>query len=134
MRHSERPDNRRIRWNLYSSPRVIINICSTNVYTHTYIPAHISHLPMKEFGNINQLQYNRHGHPVLYIIVGLQFHILVSKGNNGHRPKHHPTTTIGHLFAIECQETEKKIRYSNKNLVCLIRSYQCLVRMVWQDW
>ena len=68
------------------------------------VPAHVSHFPMKEFGNINQLQQYGHRHTVLYIVIRLQFHVLVPKRDNGDGPEHHTEAAIGHLFDIELKD------------------------------
>ena len=64
---------------------------------------------MKEFGDVNQLQYNRNGHSILYIVL-IQFHIFISKRHDCHGPKHHSAATVGHLFDIQGKDSGIQFR------------------------
>jgi hypothetical protein len=84
------------RWdpNKTSPANVISGTIVLNVHT-----AHVSHFPVKEFGNVDKLERHIDGHAELQRVT-VELHIFVRKAQNSHGPKHHAGTAVGKHFDV----------------------------------
>jgi len=64
---------------------------------------HVPHLPMKEFGDVHQLQCHVDRHAELQRAI-VHFHVLVREAEYAHRPEHHAGTAVGEHLHIPSED------------------------------
>mmetsp|Transcript_18118 Transcript_18118/g.27164 ORF Transcript_18118/g.27164 Transcript_18118/m.27164 type:complete len:201 (-) Transcript_18118:677-1279(-) len=65
--------------------------------------AHVAHLPIKEFGNVNELEGYIDGHAnVEYAIVEL--HVFVGEADDTDGPEHHTGSAVGEHFDVKAED------------------------------